>query len=53
MILKCECHRRQCADVQVLAIVYIGVTVSDMVTFFLGSALRRGLFRTLKQRLFK
>jgi membrane protein DedA with SNARE-associated domain len=38
---------------RVLAIVYIGVTVSDMVTFFLGSALRRGLFKTLKQRLFK
>lgn len=38
---------------QVLAIVYVGVTVSDMVTFYLGAALRRGLFKSMKQRLFK
>lgn len=39
--------------VQVAAILYIGVVLSDLVTFSLGIALRRGLFRSLKQKLFR
>jgi len=38
---------------QVVGILYFGVVVSDLVTFWLGAALRRGLFSSLKERLFK
>lgn len=38
---------------QVLLIIYLGVTISDMVTFFLGVGLRRGLFKSLKSKLFR
>lgn len=36
----------------VLSIVYFGVVVSDMVTFFMGVALQKGLFKSLKNSLF-
>ena len=41
------------ASCKVLAIIYVGVTVSDMVTFAVGVALRHGLFNTLKKSLFR
>lgn len=39
-------------NLQVAAILYVGVVLSDLVTFSIGIALRRGLFTSLKQRLF-
>lgn len=44
---------RRSGWLQVGAILYLGVVASDMVTFWLGAALRRGLFTGLKDRLFK
>ena len=38
---------------KVLAIIYLGVTVSDMVTFGVGVALRHGFFNSLKNNLFR
>jgi hypothetical protein len=35
----------------VLAIIYLGVTVSDMITFYVGVALRHGLFKSMKNSL--
>lgn len=36
----------------VLSIVYFGVVVSDMVTFYMGVALQKGFFKKLKSSLF-
>lgn len=38
---------------QVLAIIYVGVTVSDMLTFYVGVACRNGFFNSLKKNLFR
>ena len=35
---------------QVLAIIYISVTVSDMVTFYLGVALRHGFLKSAEEQ---
>lgn len=39
--------------VWVLCIVYLGVVVSDMITFGIGALLKQGFFRSLKNSLFK
>ncbi|KAL3137315.1 hypothetical protein ABBQ32_006855 [Trebouxia sp. C0010 RCD-2024] len=36
----------------VLGIIYFGVVVSDMLTFYLGVALQKGFFKSLKKSLF-
>lgn len=46
-------HGRHDCIAQVLAIIYFGVTVSDMVTFYIGVALRTGFFKSMKNNLFR
>lgn len=38
---------------RVLAIVWVGVVVSDLLTWSLGALARRGFLRSLKDRLFR
>ena len=38
---------------RVLAIVWVGVVVSDLLTWSLGALARRGVLRSLKERLFR
>ena len=40
-------------NAMVLLIVYLGVVVSDMITFGIGALLRQGFFQSLRKSLFK